>query len=109
MKGKVTVVAPGEVTPARALDLLRSALALHGYVLVARAEGMWIVPAHAAGEPIIVQVVLLHHATAHEVASTLSWVAPSGVRIAPYRPTNAVVISGPAAAVQQLVDIIRGR
>jgi hypothetical protein len=43
-----TPVLAGEGTPARALELLRSALALHGYLLVARPEGMWIVPAQEA-------------------------------------------------------------
>lgn len=40
---------------------------------------------------------------------TLSWVAPPGVRIAPFYPTNSVVISGPEAAVEQMVDAIRYR
>jgi general secretion pathway protein D len=109
VKGKITVIAPGAMTPARALDLLRSALALHGYALVTRAEGLWIVPAPAPAEDTVVQVIPLQHAVAHEVASTLAWVAPAGVRIAPYSAANAVVISGPGAAVEALVDIIRGR
>jgi hypothetical protein len=43
-KGRITVLAPGEVTPVQAFELLRSALALHGYAMVTGHEGVWIVP-----------------------------------------------------------------
>jgi general secretion pathway protein D len=108
VQGKITVLAAGEGTPAQALELLRSALALHGYLLVARPEGMWIVPAQeAAGAGVVVRVIRLTHVDAKDVALTLSWAAPPGVRIAPFYPTNSVVISGPEAAVEQMVDAIR--
>lgn len=108
--GKITVLVAGEVTPTQALELLRSALALHGYVLVARPEAMWIVPAHeVAGPGIVVRVVRLTYVDAEDVALTLSWAAPLGVRIVPFYPTNSVVISGPEAAVDEMVDVIRRR
>jgi type II secretory pathway component GspD/PulD (secretin) len=110
VKGKITVLAVGEPTPAQALELLRSALALHGYVVVARPEGMWIVPAQqTAGADVVVRVVRLTYVDAEDVAWTLSWAAPPGVRIVPFHPTNSVVVSGPEAAVEQMVDIIRRR
>jgi hypothetical protein len=34
---------------------------------------------------------------AGEVAYTLWWIAPPGVRIVPYYPTNSLIISGPPA------------
>jgi type II secretory pathway component GspD/PulD (secretin) len=108
VKGKITVLAVGEATPAHALELLRSALALHGYVLVARPEGMWILPAQA-GPGVVVRVVRLTHVDAEDVAWTLSWAAPPGVRVVPFYPTNSVVISGPEVAVEQMVDVIRRR
>ena len=105
--GTITVVAPADVTPAHALELLRSALALHGYAIVARPEGMWIVRADdIARSDFIVRVVPLTYADAGDVATTLAWVAPRGVRIAPHFPTNSVVIAGDSAAVQQMVDAI---
>ena len=110
VKGKITVLAVGEATPAHALELLRSALALHGYVLVARPEGMWILPAQeAAGAGVVVRVVQPTYADAEAVALTLAWTAPPGVRIAPFYPTNSIVISGPEAAVDQMVGVIRRR
>ena len=45
VKGRITVLSPTSVSPAQALELLKSALALHGYRLVSGAGGMWIVPA----------------------------------------------------------------
>jgi general secretion pathway protein D len=109
VKGKITVHAVGEATPAKALELLRSALAIHGYVLVVRPEGMWILPQQAAGPGLVVRVVRLTYVGAEDVAWTLSWAAPPGVRIVPFHPTNSVVISGPEAAVEQMVDVIGRR
>ncbi len=108
VKGKITLLAPKSVSPAEALDLLNSALALHGYSLLRRAEGVWIVPAvRVAHEAITVKVVPLTYARAGELAYTLSWVAPPWVRIVPHYPTNSLIISGPPAAVEELVDIIK--
>lgn len=108
--GRITLLPPKDkdVSPAEALDLLRSALALHGYTLLARDEGTWIVPAQrVAHEAFTVQVVRLSYARADEVAYTLSWVAPPSVHIVPYYPTNSLIISGYPAAVEELVGIIK--
>ncbi len=108
VKGKITLLAPKGVSPAEALELLKSALALHGYTLLGRAEGMWIVPAGRVGdEAFTIKVVPLTYARAGEVAYTLSWVAPPSVRIVPYYPTNSLVISGHPAAVEGVIDLIR--
>jgi general secretion pathway protein D len=108
VKGKVTLLSPKSVPPAEALELLKSALALHGYSLLPRTEGMWVVPAaRVAGETMIIKVVPLTYALAGELAYTLSWVAPPRVRIVPYYPTNSLIISGPPAAVEELVDILK--
>jgi general secretion pathway protein D len=108
IKGKITVLSPKSVSPAEALELLKSALALHGYRLVSSAGGMWIVPAERlAPEAVTVKLVTLEYALAGEVAYTLRWVAPPGVRIVPYYPTNSLIISGPPAAVDKLIDIIK--
>jgi hypothetical protein len=63
----------------------------------------------AAREPVdetIVKVVPLTYARASELAYTLALVFPY-VRIVPYRPTNSLIISGPRASVEQLIDIIK--
>jgi general secretion pathway protein D len=108
VKGKITVLSPKSVSPAEALELLTSALALRGYRLVSSAGGMWIVPAERfAPEAVTVKLVTLNHALAGEVAYTLGWIAPPGVRIVPYYPTNSIIISGPPAAVEKLIDVIK--
>jgi hypothetical protein len=58
-------------------------------------------------EAFTVKVVPLKYSRAGEMAYTLSWVAPPSVRIAPYCPTNSLIISGHPAAVEELVDIIK--
>jgi general secretion pathway protein D len=108
VKGKITLLAPKGVSPAEALELLKSALALHGYILLSRAEGMWIVPAEGVThEAFIIKVIPLTYARAGEVAYALSWVAPPSVRIVPYYPTNSLIISGHPAAVEGLIDLIK--
>jgi len=108
VRGKITLLAPKAVAPAEALELLRSVLALHGYTLLSRAEGIWIVPAErVVSEVFTIKVVPLSYARAGEVAYALSWVAPPSVRIVPYYPTNSVIISGHPAAVAGLIDLIK--
>jgi type II secretory pathway component GspD/PulD (secretin) len=63
--------------------------------------------AHEPVEAMIIKVVPLTYARAGELAYTLSLIAPPRVRIVPYYPTNSLIISGPPAAVEQLVDIIK--
>jgi hypothetical protein len=41
------------------------------------------------------------------VAYALWWVAPPEVRIVPCYPTKSLIISGPPAAVEKLIDIIK--
>jgi type II secretory pathway component GspD/PulD (secretin) len=108
VRGPITVVAPGDVTPARALELLQSALALRGYAMITRPEATWIVPADPVGRAdFVVQVVRLTYADAVEVASTLAWIAPPGVRIVPHVATNSVVIAGHVSGVNRMIDAIR--
>ena len=77
VQGRMTLLAPIPVSPAEALELLKSALALHGYTLVRRGEGTWIVPAErVAHEAVRIKVVPLTYARADELAYTLSMVAP---------------------------------
>jgi general secretion pathway protein D len=108
IKGRITLLPPKGVSPTEAFELLRSALALHGYTLLDRAEGTWIVPAErVARETFTIKVVPLSYARADEMAHTLWWVAPPSVRIVPYYPTNSLIISGHPAAVEELVGIIK--
>ncbi len=110
VKGKITLLSPKKVSPEQALKLLQSALALHGYTLVKKEEGTWIVPAEKAIQlATIIEVVPLKYARAEEVADTLSWLAPPGVRIVPYYPTNSLIISGNPEAVKELIGVLGGQ
>src|SRR5262245_41942296 len=80
VKGKITILSRQKVAPEGALKLLASALALHGYTLLRKAEGMWIIPTgKVIPAPTVIEVVPLQYANADEVADTLAWVAPYGV------------------------------
>ena len=109
VRGKVTILSPRKVSAEGALKLLESALALHGYMLLRKEEGIWVMPQRqAAHEATVIEVVPLQYAKAEEVADTLTWIAPPGVRIVPYFPTNSLIISGDPKAVAQLIDALRG-
>jgi general secretion pathway protein D len=110
VKGTITVLAPGDVTPTQAFALLRSALILHGYAIVTRPEGMWIAPTDAISRPeFVVRVIPLTYADAGDLAFTLSWIAPPGVRVVPHFPTNSLVIAGQTSGVELMIDAIRRR
>ena len=108
MKGRIILLAPKPESPPEALELLKSALVLHGYTLVRRAEGTWLVPAERmAHEAVRIKVVPLNYARDDELAYTLSMVASPWVRIVPYYATNSLIISEQPAAVEELVNIIK--
>jgi type II secretory pathway component GspD/PulD (secretin) len=62
--------------------------------------------ASEASEPaaLRIEVIELHYADAYEVANLLSQLAPPGVRVAAYGPTNSLVISGPEALLGPLLE-----
>jgi type II secretory pathway component GspD/PulD (secretin) len=110
VKGKITLLTAKEVSPDEALRLLQSALALRGYTMVVKEEGTWIVPVEqVALKETRIEVVPLHYAKAEEVAYALSWVAPYGVRVVPYLPTNSLILSGDPEAIEALLRILRGK
>jgi type II secretory pathway component GspD/PulD (secretin) len=111
VKGKITILSPKNVSSEGVLQLLQSALALHGYTLLRKEGVAQIVPTeqapYVAAETI--EVIELKYARAEELASTLAAIAPHGVRIVPYHPTNSLIISGRPAAVEELIGIIKGK
>jgi len=110
VKGKITLLSPKKISPEEALRLLQPALALHGYTLLKKEEGTWVVPADKAAQAeTTIKVIPLKYARADEVAYTLSWIAPPGVRIAPYSPTNSLILSGNSRAVEALIRILKGK
>ena len=110
VKGKITLLSPKKISSEETLKLLQSALALQGYTLLKKEEGTWVVPAEKAAQTeTTIAVIPLKYARADEVADTLSWLAPPGVRIVSYYPTNSLIISGNPEAVEELIGILRGK
>jgi hypothetical protein len=54
-----------------------------------------------------IKVVPLTYARATELAYTLALVAPAGIRVVPYNPTNSLLIAGPRTSVEQLINLIK--
>jgi type II secretory pathway component GspD/PulD (secretin) len=55
----------------------------------------------------VIRVVPLSYARAEELAYTLALLGLPRIRVVAYRPTNSLIISGPPAEVEQLIDIIK--
>ena len=104
--GKITILASGKVSPERALKLLESALAMRGYVVQQQGEIAWVTVAPRVGETL--KVVPLDYANAIDVALTLHPIVPQSVRIAPYTPTNSLILWGNKKAVEDLIRLIKG-
>ena len=109
VKGKITLLSPKQLSPEEALQLLESALTLHGYTMRKQEVGTWIVPVTPAAQYTLrMEVIPLNYARAEEVADMLSEVTPPGIRIVSYTPTNSLILSGPSEAVQEIIDLLRG-
>jgi general secretion pathway protein D len=109
VQGKITILCPRTVSAAEALQLLASALALQGYTLRKTEAGFWVAPQRpAVPAATVIEVVPLQYANAQEVAATLRGITPPDVRIAPYSPTNSLLIAGDPRAVAQVVAALRG-
>jgi type II secretory pathway component GspD/PulD (secretin) len=111
VQGKISLHAPGKVSPEEALEILESALALHGYALLQKGNTIWIVPTEQApaGRPAHIEVVPLDYTEVGEVAYTLASLAPEGVRIVSYYPTNSLILYGDPQAVKALIQTIKGK
>ncbi len=105
VKGRITLYSPENVSTEKALQLLQTALALHGYALLRQENTVWIVPAEQAAH---IEVVPLDSANAEDLAAALAHLAPYGVRIVPYYPTNSLILYGDPQAVKALVRLIKG-
>jgi hypothetical protein len=109
--GKITILAPGKVSSEDVVDLLDSALMLHGYALVRQGSSAWVVPATQAMPTIeeAFEVVPLDYARAEELAYTLTLLAPRGLTIVPDPRTNSLVIRGDPETVNELINLIKGQ
>ena len=111
VQGHVSIIAPQKVSRDDVLALLRSALAVSGYALLAEGTSARIVPAgqapHTGSEAI--EVVALRHANAEELAAVLGAVLPAGLKVVPYGPTNSLIIAGHPEAVRGAAAAARQR
>ncbi len=57
---------------------------------------------HVTKSPWTFAVIKLQYATAEELAPVLSAVAPPGVKIVAYPPTNSLIIAGNPAIIRKL-------
>ena len=85
---------------------LAAILAACAIPLVAEAQPPPLRPCEPV-EAVTIEVVPLTYARAGELAYTLSLVRLPRVRIVPYYATNSLIISGPRASVEQLINVIK--
>ena len=105
VKGRITLYSPGKASPDEMLQSLRLALAIHGYSLLRKDNTVWIVPGEQAAH---LEVVPLDNTEAEELATAFAHLAPYGMRIVPYYPTNSILIYGDPQGVKEVIRVIKG-
>ncbi|HXF07809.1 MAG TPA: type II secretion system secretin GspD [Candidatus Acidoferrales bacterium] len=122
VKGRVTVVSPGPLTPAEVYQIFLSVLEVNGYAAVDEGAVTKIVPdvnARQSGTPVrigatepagaglVTQVVPLRYIPAAQLVPVLRPLVPQNGLVAAYADTNTLIISDLAANVGRLVEIVR--
>lgn len=121
VQGQVTLVSSQPLTQAEVYPVFLSMLQALGYAAVGSGDVVKILPDNRAtqsevpvandGKPVfgderVVQVVPVNYVAADQLVPILRPLLPNSGHIASYGPSNALIISGNAANVSRLVDII---
>ncbi len=120
--GRVTIISPGPVTVAQALDIFQSVLQVNGFTTVpmgqvvkvipikdARRQGVVVLPAGKrptpGSEQMVTQMILLKHASASEIRSILIPLAGRHAHVTAHQDTNSLIITDTASNVRRLATI----
>jgi general secretion pathway protein D len=123
VKGKVTVVSPGKVTPREAYKVFESVLEVHGFSAVPSGKITKIVSLRSAGaksvrtrlkqeaesigDTVVTQLIPLRYADPAIIAKLIAPMASEGSSILPYPPTNTLFITDASSNVNRLLRIIK--
>lgn len=121
IRGKITIIAPSEITVAEAYKAFLSALAINGYTIVPSGRFLKIRPIQEAkkdsielypgqyfpdSDELITRIMKLKYINAAEVEKQLRALSSKGGEITSYAPTNSLIITDLGASVERIAGII---
>jgi general secretion pathway protein D len=121
IRGKITIIAPTQITKAEAYKAFLSALAMNGYTVVPYGKFMKIKNVNDAKrdnintysgsyspdtDQMITRIIHLKHISADEVNRSLRILVSTKGEMAPYAPTNSLILTDFGSNITRIMNII---
>ena len=121
VRGKITIMAPTQITVAEAYKAFLSALAINGFTVVPSGKFLKIVPTRTAArsnietysgayypnsDVMITRIVKLKHISADEVNKNLRFLPTKDGEMNPYTPTNSLIITDYGSNIDRIMKIL---
>ena len=123
VRGKVSIISPGEITVAEAYRVFESVLEVHGYAAVTAGKIVKIVPspearsksiktrlqeeAGASGDSVVTQIIPLRYADPDEIKRLFTPLVSKNSVILSYGPTNTLIITDVQSNINRLLHILK--
>lgn len=122
VRGKISIIAPSQITVAEAYKAFLSALAINGFTVVPSGHFLKVKSARMAqrdsiptysgqyypdADVMITRIVHLKHTSAEEVNKRLRILPSKDGEMTPYEPTNSLIISDYGSNVERMMAIIK--
>ncbi|HVK62298.1 MAG TPA: type II secretion system secretin GspD, partial [Bdellovibrionales bacterium] len=121
VRGKISIIAPSQISVAEAYKAFLSALAINGFTVVPSGKFLKVKSARNAqrdsietyagkyypnADIMITRIIHLKHITAEEVNKRLRILPSKDGEMTPYEPTNSLIISDYGSNVERMMKII---
>ena len=121
VRGKISIVAPTQITVAEAYKAFLSALAINGFTVVPSGKFLKVKSARNAqrdsietysgkyypsSDVMITRIIHLKHISAEEVNKRLRILPSKDGEMTPYEPTNSIIISDYGSNIERIMKII---
>lgn len=121
VRGKISIVAPTQITVAEAYKAFLSALAINGFTVVPSGKFLKVKSARNAqrdsietysgqyypnADVMITRIIHLKHISAEEVNKRLRILPSKDGEMTPYEPTNSLIVSDYGANIERIMKII---
>lgn len=121
VRGKITIIAPTQISVAEAYKAFLSALAINGFTVVPSGKFLKIRPARSAQrdsidtysksyfphtDQLITRIIKLKYISAADVNKQLRILPSKDGEMVPYEPTNSIIISDYGSNIARVMNII---
>ncbi len=123
VKGKVTIISPGQITVDEAYTVFESVLEVHNYSTVRAGEIIKIIPAPDArgksietrlmteagssGDKVVTQIIRLRYANPDEIKKLFTPLVSKNSVILSYAPTNTIIVTDVSSNISRLLRILK--